>query len=216
MYFNFNGVVSALTLAATLSNAASIPRSTKGAFSVTQVPFARNASSVFEHWTATLKKHKGRIPTYEKSNGGNEQGSAKVTPIGGDEEYLVPVTIGGDTLNLDLDTGSSDLWVFSSQAPQSEVGQHNTYKPGNSSKKLPNSSWEISYVDGSGASGNVYTDEVSIAGVSVKNQGVEAATQVSSSFTEDTQNDGLIGMAFSKLNTGEYRYQPFSIQAAHG
>lgn len=36
-------------------------------------------------------------------------GSVTATPEQYDAEYLCPVTIGGQTLNLDFDTGSSDL-----------------------------------------------------------------------------------------------------------
>ena len=38
-------------------------------------------------------------------------GSVTATPEQYDSEYLCPVTIGGQTLNLDFDTGSADLWV---------------------------------------------------------------------------------------------------------
>jgi len=36
-------------------------------------------------------------------------GSVTATPEQYDSEYLCPVTIGGQTLNLDFDTGSADL-----------------------------------------------------------------------------------------------------------
>jgi aspergillopepsin I len=36
-------------------------------------------------------------------------GSVTATPEQYDAEYLCPVTIGGQTLNLDFDTGSADL-----------------------------------------------------------------------------------------------------------
>jgi aspergillopepsin I len=41
-------------------------------------------------------------------------GSVTATPEQFDAEYLCPVTIGGQTLNLDFDTGSSDLYVLES------------------------------------------------------------------------------------------------------
>lgn len=53
-----------------------------------------------------------------------DQGSAAATPIDSlDDAYVTPVSIGtpGQTLNLDIDTGSSDLWVFSTQTPSSQV-----------------------------------------------------------------------------------------------
>ena len=63
--------------------------------------------------------------------------------------------------------------------------------------------FSISYGDGSGAAGTVGTDVVTIGGVSVQNQAVELANKVSQSFVQDVNTDGLVGLAFSKLNTGE-------------
>lgn len=39
----------------------------------------------------------------------NNDGTVAANPQQYDSEYLCPVTIGGQTLNLDFDTGSSDL-----------------------------------------------------------------------------------------------------------
>lgn len=45
------------------------------------------------------------------------------------------------------------------------------------------------------------TDTVNIGGATVTKQAVELATAVSSSFVQDVNSDGLLGLAFSKLNT---------------
>lgn len=59
----------------------------------------------------------------------------------------------------------------------------------------------MSYGDGSvGASGVVYADKVVVGPVTATSQAVEAATQVSAEFTEDTNTDGLLGLAFSNIN----------------
>lgn len=132
-------------------------------------------------------------------------GSAVTTPEEYDVEYLTPVSIGtpAQTLNLDFDTGSADLWVFSTELSSKYQSGHGVYNPSSSStsKKLSGSTWDISYGDGSGASGDVYTDVVNIGGVSFASQAVEAASTISTEFTEDTDNDGLVGLAFSSINT---------------
>lgn len=47
----------------------------------------------------------------------------------------------------------------------------------------------------------MYTDKVTVGGLTVASQAVEVAQKVSSSFTADSTIDGLLGLAFSTLNT---------------
>ncbi|KAI1419948.1 eukaryotic aspartyl protease [Xylaria sp. FL1777] len=139
------------------------------------------------------------------------QGEVAATPQMFDSEYLCPVQIGTppQTLNLDFDTGSSDLWVFSTETPQSQIGGQTVYNIPQSStaKLLTGESWAISYGDGSSSGGNVYLDIVSIGGITVENQAVESATNVSLAFTQRPETDGLVGLAFSTLNTVKPKQQ---------
>jgi hypothetical protein len=125
--------------------------------------------------------------------------------IQNDLEYVVPVKIGtpGVTLHLDFDTGSSDLWVWSSHlANVHSHGGHTIYDPKKSSTaKHATGSWRITYGDGSSASGDVYTDTITIADIVVPRQAVEAAKKLSSSFLTDGGNDGLLGLAWPEINT---------------
>ena len=136
-------------------------------------------------------------------NGTAGVGLVTATPEPQDVEYLSPVNIGGQTLNLDFDSGSSDLWVFSTQLPAASTTGHQLYDPTKSKTfaMLPGASFKISYGDGSGAAGNVGTDTVDIGGATVTRQAIEMATAVTRQFVEDTANNGLLGLAFSQLNT---------------
>ncbi|KAI9871119.1 MAG: hypothetical protein M1830_003289, partial [Pleopsidium flavum] len=49
--------------------------------------------------------------------------------------------------------------------------------------------------------GNVGTDTVDIGGATVTNQAIELATAVAAQFVRDVHSDGLVGLAFSQLNT---------------
>ncbi|OHW95921.1 eukaryotic aspartyl protease [Colletotrichum incanum] len=130
-------------------------------------------------------------------------GLVTATPIRNDVEYVSPIKIGGQEVNVDFDSGSSDLWVFTSMLDaQSQTG-HQLYDPSKSqnAKMLQGQQFSIRYGDGSGAQGVVGTDVVDIGGAVVQEQAVEMATAVSQQFVEDTANNGLLGLAFSKLNT---------------
>ncbi|KAK6827476.1 eukaryotic aspartyl protease [Apiospora arundinis] len=133
----------------------------------------------------------------------NGTGLVAAKPEANDVEYLSPVKIGGQTVNLDFDSGSSDLWVFNSQLSTAATQGHQIYDPTKSKsfKMMQGASFQISYGDGSGAAGNVGTDTVDLGGAVVPKQAIELATAVSKSFVQDTNNNGLLGLAFSKLNT---------------
>jgi hypothetical protein len=94
-------------------------------------------------------------------------------------------------------------WVFSSALSQQTIGQHVAFNSAKSTtfQPLNGATWSISYGDGSGASGTVGLDTVNIGGATATSQAVELATAVSQGFVQDTNNDGLVGLAFSQLNT---------------
>jgi hypothetical protein len=81
-------------------------------------------------------------------------------------------------------------------------GEHNLFDAKKSStfKKMPGSSWRIRYGDGSTASGIVGTDNVTLGGLCVENQAIELASVLSPQFSKSA-GDGLLGLAFGKINT---------------
>lgn len=130
----------------------------------------------------------------------------KPPPGVGDLEYLAEVDIGSppQKLYLDFDTGSSDLWVFSSETPSTQVNGQKIYdiKSSSSAKQVDGASWNIKYGDGSSCSGDVYLDQVTVGGLTVKQQAVESAKTVSDQFSKGSpQNSGLLGLAFDQINT---------------
>lgn len=61
-------------------------------------------------------------------------------------------------------------------------------------------SLSVTYGDGSSTSGSVYTDTVSIAGLSATKQTFGVATALSSDFANDPY-DGLMGMGYQSIST---------------
>ncbi|KAI0137582.1 eukaryotic aspartyl protease [Hypoxylon sp. NC0597] len=174
--------------------------------------YSKFGASVSDDLLATIEeilKELGLLGNTGAGAGNNTtndpQGEVAATPQMFDSEYLCPVEIGTppQTLNLDFDTGSSDLWVFSSETPANQVMGQDAWDINESStaQLLMGSTWAISYGDGSSSSGNVYLDTVSIGGVTVQNQAVESARNVSLSFTQRPDTDGLLGLAFGSINT---------------
>ncbi|KAF7551177.1 hypothetical protein G7Z17_g5196 [Cylindrodendrum hubeiense] len=145
-------------------------------------------------------------PSVKASSPSGKFGTAQSLPTKYyDSEYVVPVKLGtpAQLTYLNLDTGSADLWTFSTDTPKSSSAGHILYRPrlSSTSKFQKGVTWGLTYGDGSGASGIVYTDRVAIGATFANTQAVQSATQVSSSIAEDTFSSGIMGMAFSTINS---------------
>lgn len=143
-----------------------------------------------------------------KRNADGTTGKVTATDQQNDSLYTCPVQIGTppQTLNLDFDSGSSDLWVWSTKLPanvESEGSSHKIFDPSQSStfQNQAGSTFEVHYGDQSYAKGTVGTDTVQIGNITIQGQAVELADDVSSSFIQDASSDGLLGLAFGTLNT---------------
>lgn len=71
-----------------------------------QKPFILSGPSAL---AKTYAKYGKAVPAVIAAAAANNDGTVTASPEEYDAEYLCPVTIGGTTLNLDFDTGSSDL-----------------------------------------------------------------------------------------------------------
>ncbi|CAK3975964.1 aspartic-type endopeptidase opsB [Lecanosticta acicola] len=105
-------------------------------------------------------------------------GTLSITLDNEETLYFMNTSIGtpAQDFRLHLDTGSSDLWVNVAdstlcQSQNSGCSISGTYSANDSSTyKYINSEFNITYVDGSGSSGDYVSDAVSLGGVTIDNQ----------------------------------------------
>ncbi|XXG96986.1 hypothetical protein Hte_003279 [Hypoxylon texense] len=163
----------------------------------------------------TLKKFKLAAPEglqqvvdthkalYSKVAAGGSGGSAPADSHEGDLLWLTPVGIGSppQMLNLDLDTGSSDTWIFSTDTEKDEVAGQTLWDPKKSSTSnlIQNCTWSIVYGDFSTSQGICYKDTLSLGNLSIPGMTVESATSVSDMFTETAAMSGLVGLAWPSI-----------------
>jgi hypothetical protein len=111
-------------------------------------------------------------------------------------KYFAQITVGSPPQDFDvqIDTGSSDLWVNSASSAFCSSGRCDRYGVYNSDRssnyKRLNGDFEIKYVDGSGASGDYVTDNVGIDSVSVSNLQMGVALKSSNV-------NGILGIGFT-------------------
>ncbi|KAJ7033552.1 acid protease [Mycena alexandri] len=137
-----------------------------------------------------------------------------LTELESGREWAGTITIGtpGQPFLVDFDTGSADLWVPSSSCTGLPCTGKSKYNATKSSTSLKQSgSFSILYGDGGTVSGPVYSDTVTVAGVTVKNQFFGPATALSPDFATDPI-DGIFGLALPILS--KIRKFPFFANAA--
>ena len=112
--------------------------------------------------------------------------------------YYANISLGSPAqdLQVSVDTGSSDLWVNSANSPicsKQNYCQGGTYSQADSkSVKVVNNDFNISYVDGSGASGDYLSDTLEFAGQTLQSFQFGLGSQ-------STSTMGVLGIGYSSL-----------------
>ncbi|KAG1799383.1 aspartic peptidase domain-containing protein [Suillus plorans] len=102
---------------------------------------------------------------------------------------------------VDCDTGSTDFFLPGPSCGDSCSG-HDIYNPNSSSSAEPlGKTFMVEYGDGSMATGDLYTDTVSLAGYNANAQTLGVASFYSYGFSsENFGADGLMGMGFESIS----------------
>lgn len=143
-------------------------------------------------------------------------GTITASPSTNQAAYLTPITIGGQTFNLIIDTGSDFLWVYHSNIYISQnlmlnswtFGSnfaslvHSTYNSSvsNTSRLQDGNPWQNCYEDQSCVGGDLYSETVSAGGITVNDQIIGVAREVTSNFRSLNVSEGILGLSFN-LNT---------------
>ncbi|KAG0652392.1 putative aspartic-type endopeptidase [Hyphodiscus hymeniophilus] len=125
------------------------------------------------------------------------------------EEFATTVTFGTETFEAIVDTGSSDTWLVesgfkcvdittSAPLPESACDFGPTYNVTHTFKQIPNENFNITYGDGEFLTGIVGTEEVTLAGIKVKQ---EVALVNFAAWEGDGTTSGLIGLAYPNITS---------------
>jgi len=130
--------------------------------------------------------------------------------------YYGEVSLGtpGETLQVILDTGSADLWVFGGQCHNCPAGI-NKYHHGASSTYHPDgTAFAIQYADGDSVQGSLSKDVLGWGGFQVQEQ-YFAEIISAQGFSIVCVEDGLLGMAFDDLANSK-KTTPFHMLVQSG
>ncbi|EXK82502.1 hypothetical protein FOQG_13213 [Fusarium oxysporum f. sp. raphani 54005] len=161
-----------------------VPDSQGAAFSVDALP---STPEEFDP-AAERQRLEARYPAMhgdiKEARSVKQSGSAKVKPSSSGMSFFVPTVIGNQTFKMIYDTGSADLWVYSNESSPFQSLDHPTYVPTSSAELLKITIGPLSPV------------------VAHK-QAVQAATVIQAEFA----SDGILGLAFSTINTVQPKKQ---------
>ncbi|WFC98626.1 cathepsin D [Malassezia yamatoensis] len=128
------------------------------------------------------------------------QGSLSLTDVQNEQLWAGQVSFGGQKFGIDFDTGSSDTLANpSAYNPKKSSSAKNTHK-----------TFSASYGDGTTAKGTIYTDNLSIAGLSGTDVAIGHST---TTFIEgEDPSEGIAGLGFPAIQTFPTQYKPFFFQ----
>ncbi|KAM5522536.1 Endothiapepsin [Fusarium oxysporum f. sp. phaseoli] len=170
-----------------------VPDSQGAAFSVDALP---STPEEFDP-AAERQRLEARYPAMhgdiKEARSVKQSGSARVKPSSSGMSFFVPTVIGNQTFKMG---------VFQRVFPLPKPGSPNIC-PNIICRASQNYNWSIKYAFGDEVSGVVFTDTVKAGPVVAHKQAVQAATVIQAEFA----SDGILGLAFSTINTVQPKKQ---------
>lgn len=154
---------------------------------------------------AAFERNTGAVLFSESSSLTKRVAASGSDPLADDsnERWYGHIEVGTPpfTFTIDCDTGSTDFFLPGPSCGDSCSG-HDVYNPNSSSSAEPlGKTFMVEYGDGSMATGDLYTDTVSLAGCNANAQTLGVASLYSYGFSsENFGADGLMGMAFESIS----------------
>ncbi|KAJ5137501.1 aspartic protease pepA [Penicillium atrosanguineum] len=158
------------------------------------------AVAILNGWatSASPLMSRGRfsLPTFKGPKNDLAARSIGSTPSSATTNFL-NITLGDhQTFLMEIDTGSSALWLFTTtNTPANETNGHPLYNPDDSSTyaNADGYHFDIEYADGTGLSGPVGTEDVTIGGITVQSQYIGVPDDVRTD--PNVLQAGCLGMA---------------------
>jgi cathepsin D len=156
-----------------------------------------NFGAVTAHLNSLKSKYATTLASYQKNTGQvhplvvsipiikRATGTVSLTDV---QESLWhgAITLGSSTAQCDFDTGSADIII-----------EPEAYSPGSTAKDT-GKTFTASYGDGTTASGEVYTDTVSVGGL--KTTSVSIGASSSDFLSSDEGDSGICGMSYPSIS----------------
>ncbi|KAG9700546.1 acid protease, partial [Aureobasidium melanogenum] len=141
-----------------------------------------------------------------------QNGTTDLLSVGAGSVFLASLGAGGETFEVVIDTGSSDTWLVNNQftcvdpsdsevIDEAECAFGPTYSLSSTAQQVPNRNFNISYADGERLNGEIITEDLTFAGLTVENQTMGLVTVAG--WYGDGTSSGLVGLAYASL-TNQY------------
>jgi hypothetical protein len=137
-----------------------------------------------------------------------QNGTADLLSINAGSVFLAPLNAGGETFYVVIDTGSSDTWLVNNEftcvdpddsavIDESQCAFGPSYSLTATAKQIDNRNFNISYADGERLNGEIITEDLTFAGITVENQTMGLVTYAG--WYGDGASSGLVGLAYASL-----------------
>ncbi|EHL02179.1 putative aspartic-type endopeptidase [Glarea lozoyensis 74030] len=134
-------------------------------------------------------------------------GIANLTRVGGGVSFSTKVSLGQETYDMIVDTGSSDTWVASKTLQCTYFGievsqafcKFGPLYDRQTFKKIQGQNFRIQYGDGTEATGDMGYDSVTLGGINVPSQ--EIAVVERAFWQGDSVTSGLLGFSYPSITS---------------